>query len=103
MTRVRKRQARATIPSAAVPFIRVETDGRRKDRHNREVMRVLGDLRARGVTHYNLHHVDDGGLDKSVPLNLKGKQYDIGYVAEDGEVFLIEVMRVTYYGAGDLN
>lgn len=83
-----------------MPGLVVLTDGKAKDRHNREVMRVLALLRADGVQHFALHHIRDGGQDPQVPIALQGKYYDIGYIAEDGEVFLIEVMRLNLHGEG---
>jgi len=40
-----------------------------------------------------LHHVRDAGMTRDLPLTLDGKWYDISYVAPDGEVFLVEIMR----------
>lgn len=40
-----------------------------------------------------LHHVRDAGMTYDLPLTLDGKWYDISYVAPDGEIFLVEIMR----------
>lgn len=82
------------LPSSKIPFLNVKTDGRRKERHNREILFVLGLLRQAGITDYCLHHIDDAGMDRALPLTLKGKWYDISYVSGDGEIFLIEIMRL---------
>jgi hypothetical protein len=82
------------LPSSKIPFLNVKTDGRAKARHNREILYVLGLLRKSGITDYCLHHIDDAGMDKSLPLSLKGKWYDISYVSGDGEIFLVEIMRL---------
>lgn len=81
------------LPSSKIPFLNIKTDGRHKDRHNREIMHVLGLLKASGITQYCIHHIDDAGLNHDLPLSLKNKWYDISYVAADGEIFLVEVMR----------
>lgn len=52
---------------------------------------------------YNVHHIRDGGLSTEIPLFLDGRLYDIGYICPDGEVFLIEVMRVKYRGKSNEN
>lgn len=82
------------LPSAKIGFLNVPTDGRKKDRHNREILFLARILAAAGVTDYCLHHVRDGGMNKALPLTLAGKWYDICYVAPDGEVFMLELMRV---------
>ena len=84
------------LPSATLPFLNVSTDGKRKDRHNREVLIVARLLRASGVKDICLHHIDDAGMNHALPLAIGGKWYDIAYVAPDGELFLIEVMRLRY-------
>lgn len=91
------------LPSAVCPLLNIFTDGRSKDRHNREVMRVLGLLLGDGISRYNVHHIRDGGLEKGIPLFVDGRLYDIGYICPDGELFLIEVMRVRVDGKGDKN
>lgn len=63
-------------------------------------MRLLHLLRKDGVKIFNMHHVRDGGLCRELPIALDGKYYDISYLSEDGELFLIEVMRVTNLGEG---
>lgn len=83
------------LPSATIPFLNVKTDGRKKDRHNREILFLVKLLKAAGINDYCMHHVNDAGMNKSLPLTLKGKWYDISYVAPDGEVFMIEMMRVS--------
>ena len=84
------------LPSASLPFLNVNTDGRRKDRHNREILFLLRLLLEAGEKDYCLHHVDDAGMNRELPLMLDGRWYDISYVAPDGEIFLIEVMRLRY-------
>ena len=51
-------------------------------------------LRASGVKRLCAHHVDEVGMDKTLPLSLDGKWYDICYITPDGYVFMLEVMRV---------
>lgn len=82
------------LPSANCTFLNVGTDGRKKDRHNKEILFLAKLLRSAGVSDYCLHHVKDGGMNKALPLTLAGKWYDISYVSPDGEVFMIEIMRV---------
>ena len=82
------------LPSSTLGFLNVNTDGRRKDRHNREILFLLRLLRQAGLRDIGAHHVDDAGLNKDLPLTLAGKWYDIVYVAPDGEVFMLELMRV---------
>jgi hypothetical protein len=57
-------------------------------------MFVLGALKKAGIKTYNLHHINDAGLDKLIPISYKHKYYDIGYRNLDGSLFLIEVMRI---------
>ena len=71
-----------------------ETDGRRKNRHNEEILFLAGLIRDAGISDYCLHHVKDGGMNRDLPLTLNGKWYDIVYTAPDGEIFMIEIMRV---------
>ena len=99
----RKGPGRGSVPSEVVPLVSVFTDGRSKDRHNREVMRLLHLLRGDGIKIFNLRHVRDGGLEKDLPIALDGHFYDISYISEDGELFLIEVMKVTHLGKSRLN
>jgi hypothetical protein len=84
------------LPSSLHPFLNVRTDGKKKDRHNREVLIIARLLRASGVKEMCLHHIDDGGMNHALPLSLDGKWYDIAYEAPDGELFLVEVMRLKY-------
>ena len=98
MTCRTSRRGNGLQPSSVVPLLNVRTDGRAKSRHNAEVARVLRLLRADGVKDYRLHHISDGGYDKTLPISLDGKFYDVAYRDTDGEVFLIEVMRVTNLG-----
>ncbi len=84
------------MPSSVLPFVNVATDGRKKDRHNREVLLLLALLRSAGVKDFCLHHVDEAGMNRHLPLAIDGKWYDIAYVAPDGEIFLLEVMRLKY-------
>lgn len=94
------RRGNGSLPSSVMPFLNVRTDGRAKSRHNAEVRRFLGFLRSDGVKDYRLHHINDAGYAADLPISLDGKFYDIAYRAADGEVFLIEVMRVTNLGKG---
>lgn len=84
------------LPSSSLPFLNVSTDGKRKDRHNREVLLIARLLQASGVKDFCLHHIDDAGMNHALPLMLGGRWYDISYVAPDGEVFLVEVMRLKH-------
>lgn len=84
------------LPSSFLPFLNVKTDGKKKDRHNREVLIIARLLQASGVKDFCLHHVDDAGMNHALPLSIDGKWYDIAYVAPDGELFLVEVMRLKY-------
>ena len=99
----RKGPGHGSLPSEVVPLVSVFTDGRSKDRHNREVMRLLHLLREDGVKIFNVHHVRDGGLEKELPIALDGRFYDLSYLSDDGELFLIEVMRVTDLGKSRLD
>jgi len=98
MARGKTRGGPGSVPSAVLPFLTVRTDGKAKERHNRELMRVFRLLRGDGVREFRLHHVNEGGQSREIPIALDGKFYDIGYIAEDGEVFLIEIMRVGHLG-----
>ena len=91
------------LPSSSLPFLNVATDGKRKDRHNREVLIIARLLRASGVKEICLHHIDDAGMNHALPLSLDGKWYDIAYEAPDGELFLVEVMRLKYARGAVLN
>jgi hypothetical protein len=84
------------LPSSTLPFLNVTTDGRKKDRHNREILIISRLLQASGVKDFCLHHIDEAGMNHSLPLMIGGKWYDISYIAPDGEIFLIEVMRLKY-------
>lgn len=84
------------LPSSVIPFLNVTTDGRKKDRHNSEVLFFSRLLQKSGVTDFCMHHIKDAGMNHNLPLSINGKWYDIAYVAGDGEVFLIEVMRLKY-------
>ena len=84
------------LPSSFLPFLNVKTDGKKKDRHNREILIIARLLQASGVKDFCLHHVDDAGMNHALPLAIGGKWYDIAYVAPDGELFLVEVMRLKY-------
>lgn len=92
-----RKKGKGVIPSSFLPFLSVETDGAAKDRHNRELSFVLRALRDAGIKTYNLHHIKDGGVDKSLPLMKDDKWYDLSYVSWDGEIILIEVMRTYHY------
>ena len=81
------------LPSAKLGFLNIKTDGKRKDRHNKELLFWLERLLDAGCIHYSLHHLREAGCTKSLPLQLGGKWYDLSYVAEDGEIFLVEIMR----------
>ncbi len=82
------------IPSSAFPFLLVCTDGAHKERHNDEVMLILSLLKKSGIREYNLHHIRDAGLNREIPIAAGKKIYDIGYCSLDGELFMIEIMRV---------
>lgn len=84
------------LPSSVIPFLNVATDGRRKNRHNREVLFFSHLLHGAGISDFCLHHVDEAGMNRNLPLTVGGKWYDIAYVAGDGEVFLVEVMRARF-------
>jgi len=81
------------LPSAKLPFLNIKTDGKRKDRHNREILLFLKLLQDAGCVHYLAHHVNDAGMTKILPLTLAGKWYDLSYVSQDGEIFMVEIMR----------
>lgn len=82
------------LPSSRLPFLQINTDGRTKKRHNEEILFWLHQLGKAGINNVGAHHVDDAGLNRDLPLTLAGKWYDIVYEAPDGEVFMIELMRV---------
>lgn len=82
------------LPSAKLPFLNVKTDGKKKNRHNREILFLSRLLQASGVSDFCVHHVNDAGMNRNLPLTLGGRWYDIVYVAPDDEVFMLEVMRV---------
>ena len=81
------------LPSAKMGFLNVKTDGKRKDRHNRELLFWLKLLLNAGCSNFLLHHVQEAGMNSSLPMQHRGKWYDLSYVSEDGEVFLVEIMR----------
>lgn len=81
------------LPSSRFPFLSVESDGRRKDRHSQLVLFVFGLLRAAGVGNINIAHVVEGGLNGRVPLVWQGKTWDLAFLDESGEVVLVEIMR----------
>ena len=99
----RKGKERGSLPSLVTPLVSVLTDGRSKSRHNREVVRLLRLLIGDGIRTFNMHHVRDGGLCRELPIALDGRFYDISYLSDDGELFLIEVMRVTGLGKSRLD
>ena len=84
------------LPSSSLGFLNVTTDGKKKDRHNEEVLFFSRLIQRAGIKTFCLHHVNDAGMDRSLPLAVGGRWYDIAYVAPDGEIFLIEVMRLRY-------
>ena len=84
------------LPSSVLPFVNVSTDGRKKDRHNSELLFWSRLLQRAGIKDFCLHHVKDAGMNKALPLSIDGKWYDISYVAPDGEIFMIEIMRVKF-------
>ncbi|MDP2106502.1 MAG: hypothetical protein Q8J76_10960 [Desulfobulbaceae bacterium] len=90
----RKKQGRAFCPSSALCFLSVATDGRQKARHNQEVMFILSLLQKSGIRNHNIAHIDDAGINREIPIAKAGKNFDIGYQSADGEIFLIEVMRL---------
>lgn len=81
------------LPSAKMGFLNVVTDGKKKDRHNKELLFWFEKLLDSGCCHYCLHHINEAGMNKTLPLQYKGRWYDLSYVAEDGEIFLVEIMR----------
>lgn len=89
-----KRKKEGRVPSSILPFLNVKTDGGHKDKHNREVMFVLNSLMDSGITRFNLLHINDAGLDGTIPMAYRGHFYDIGYQSLDGCLFLVEVMRI---------
>lgn len=91
-----RKKGKGFLPSISIPFLSVETDGKAKERHNRELSFVLKALINAGIQTYNLHHINDAGLESSLPLMKDDKWYDLSYVSWDGEIILIEVMR-TYH------
>jgi hypothetical protein len=91
-TGTRKKEGK--VPSSAIPFLNVQTDGGHKDKHNREVMFVLAALKKAGIKRFNLMHINDVGLDGTLPMAFRGHYYDIGYQSLEGPLFLIEVMRI---------
>jgi hypothetical protein len=82
------------LPSSRLPFLNVSTDGKAKDRHNREILFFSRMLQAAGTKKICLHHVNDAGMAYDLPLTVGKKWYDIAYVAADGEIFLVEIMRI---------
>jgi hypothetical protein len=82
------------LPSASMGFINIESDGKHKNRHNEELLFLLKLLQQAGCKYFLTHHVKDGGMTKSLPLMLDHKWYDLSYVSSDGEIFLIEIMRL---------
>ena len=91
------------LPSAKLPFLNVTTDGKRKDRHNKEILLLLKLLQGAGCVHYLAHHVKDAGMTKALPLTLEGKWYDFSYVSHDGEIFMVEIMRVRKFFTDDMD
>ena len=84
------------LPSSVIPFVNVSTDGKKKDRHNSELLFWSRLLQRAGVKDFCMHHVNDAGMNKNLPLSIDGKWYDISYVAPDGEIFLVEIMRLKF-------
>ena len=82
------------LPSARLPFLNIKTDGARKERHNRELLFFAGMLTHAGIKRLCMHHVKDAGMSYDLPLTYRGKWYDIAYVSPDGEIFMLELMRV---------
>jgi len=83
-------------PSVIFPFVNVRTDGKPKLRHAEEISFILSLLKLAGIREFRAEHIYDGGYNQEVPTSKNGKVYDIGYIAPDGEIFLIEIMRLTY-------
>ncbi len=83
--------ARSTIPSALLSFLNVTTDGKRKQRHNHEVLFISKLLREEGIKEIRIAHVNEAGMVEELPLKVGKKVYDIGYRQADGEIFLIEI------------
>jgi len=93
-----KGKAEGVTPSAALPFVNIRTDGKPKLRHANEISFILSLLKLSGVREFRAEHIYDVGYSKEIPTSKNGKVYDIGYKSRDGEIFLIEVMRLTYGG-----
>ena len=91
------------LPSAKLPFLNIKTDGKRKDRHNREILLFLKLLQDAGCVHFLAHHVNDAGMNKSLPLTLDNKWYDFSYVSHDGEIFMVEIMRIGKFYTDDMD
>ena len=85
------------LPSKTIPFLSVETDGRAKDRHNREILFVLDLLLKSGVKVFCTHHVNEAMADKRLPMAIGARWYDISYVSSDGEIIMLEIMRTRSY------
>jgi hypothetical protein len=85
------------LPSKTIPFLSVETDGRSKDRHNREILYILDLLLKSGVKVFCTHHVSEAMADKRLPMAIGAKWYDISYVSSDGEIIMLEIMRTRSY------
>ena len=85
------------LPSKTIPFLSVQTDGKAKDRHNREILYILDLLLKSGVKTFCTHHVSEAGSDKRLPMGLNGRWYDISYVSSDGEIIMLEIMRTRSY------
>ena len=85
------------LPSKTIPFLSVETDGKAKDRHNREILYILDLLLKSGVKVFCTHHVNEAMADKRLPMAIGAKWYDISYVSGDGEIIMLEIMRTRSY------
>ncbi len=84
------------LPSHHFGFLNVKTDGKKKNRHNQEILFLTKLLKQAGIKFINIHHVNDVDLDKFLPVKIGNKIYDITYVAQDGELFMVEIMRIKY-------
>lgn len=84
------------LPSHHLGFLNVPTDGKRKNRHNQEILFLSRLLKKAGIKYLNLHHINDVDLDKFLPVKIGNKIYDITYIAPDGELFMVEIMRIKY-------
>lgn len=77
--------------SSAVPFLSIKTDGHRRKHHAKALLYVATLLKRGGSGKLNMHHAVDIDLDKSLPISLNHKYYDITVKGPDGLIILLEV------------